>query len=237
MNTPNSAGESRRSRRHAFNLLLLGICALAVFVVIERGSAHGEAGEWKVADNFTRPDAEMATILLQNVQGANAVLCGAVERVFHMGNWGMNVNIDADSAADEVARWIGKDHLDRGALDVARRAFANPDACTRRVASHIAGEVDVKRLDEELRSELESSDAQVRAAAVRALGFNGEGTSLPRLQSMLQDRDRTVRLTVIWAIGRVGDEAATTTLINLLKSDPDADARRLAAYALGAIHG
>lgn len=231
-----SAGESRRSRRLAlFLTLVLGI---ALIVGVERGASSVEPGNaWDVQQKYSRPDAEMAAELLRNVSGANAVLCGAVERAFQTGNWGNNASIQPDANADEVTRWIGKDHLDRATLEVARRAFESPDDCTRRVAAHIAGHVELQRMDEELRSELESTDARVRITAVRALGYDGESTSLRRLMSMLNDNDRMVRLTAIWAIGRVGDEASSETLVRILKNDTDADARRLAAYALGQIHG
>jgi HEAT repeat protein len=179
----------------------------------------------------------MAAELLRNVFGANAVLCSAMERVFQSGNWGMYGSVEADSATEEMISWIGRGHVDAAAVDVARLAFSSPDACTRRVAAQIAGRSSVQPLVDALRSELESSDVNVRIAAVRALGVDGESTSTARLTQMLKDSDRTVRLNVVWALGRVGDESSSAVLIELLKNDADAAIRRLAAFALGQIHG
>jgi len=237
-----SAGESRRSRRLALNFVALLTVGLAVLLTIGRGRASDDHGSWNVGEqNFTRPDDVVAAHLLQSVNGANAVLCAAVERAFNTGSWGSSVSPLADEAADpdaaETARWIGRDKIDRVALDVARRGLASADACTRRVAAHILGNINVTRLDNELDAELKSSDASVRAAAVAALGYAGEETALARLQGFLRDSDRSVRLAAIWALGRVGDPAVNDVLINLLQKDADAEARRLAAWALGQIHG
>lgn len=230
MTNSKSAGESRRSRRLVFVLLLV-LTTGAVARVGRRA--------WSVERSveFAKPDAEMAAEVLRNVSGANAVLCSAAERVFQTGNWGMTSVIEEDSATEELVSWMSKGHVDAAAVDVAKRSFASTDLCTRRIAAQIAGRSDVQPLVNVLRSELESSDVNVRIAAVRALGIDGESTSLSRLTQMLKDGDRNVRMNAVWALGRVGDDSSSEVLIQLLKSDPDAGIRRLAAYALGQIHG
>lgn len=213
-------------------LILLLVGAGIASASLERGASV--VGEQK----YSRTDAEMANALLQSVQGANPVLCGAVERVFQMGSWGgNNFAVQSDSASDEVARWIGRNHLDRSVLEIARNNFSSADDCRRRIAAHLAGQVRVERLEELLNDELRSSDVNVRLAAVRALGWAGESTALRRLLEILGDRDRLVRLNAIWALGQVGDEGASSALVSILQHDADADARRLAAVALGQIHG
>jgi hypothetical protein len=214
------------------------IAVALVLVTIARGIAGGDSKGWSVDDAaFERSDAEIAAHLLQSVNGANEVLCAAVDRAFNGGYWNNSLVLSVDATvspeADETARWIGKNKIDRAALTVVRNALSSLDACTRRVASRIAGAIDTKQLHDELRAELQSSSVPTRLAAVMALGHAEQDSSLPVLRNLLDDQDRGIRLAALWAIGALENEQNAPMLIKLLESNPDADIRRIAAWALG----
>jgi hypothetical protein len=231
------AGESRPGRRLALNAAVLLVVAL-VLLTIGRGMAGNDDHGWSVDQAaFERTDAEIATHLLQSVNGVNDVVCAAVERAFNGGYWNnavvLNVDATVSPEADETARWIGKNRIDRDVLPIVRTGLASGDACTRRVAARIAGNIDTKRLHDELRAELQSGNALTRLAAVMALGHAEEVSSLPVLQTLLKDGDRNVRLAALWATGALESHEAAPMLINLLEKDPDPDVRRIAAWGLG----
>lgn len=235
MTNQTSAGASRRGRRRTRDLAALALLASGLFLMIKRSSAHNEDDAWETPQHFARTDAVIATHLLQSVAGANPVVCAAVERAFQTGSWGMQV-LPADGATaeeDETARWIGREHLERGALEPARQGLASADACTRRVAAHIAGNVAVAGLERELDAELSSPATTTQVAAIMALGYAEQRSAAPRVRRLANASDRRVRLAAIWALGSIEDEGSSSVLVNLLRNDSDADVRRLAAWALG----
>lgn len=237
MTNDERAGASRPGRRRAGNLAALLVAAM-VLLTIGRGIARNDDHAWSVKDSgFDRTDADIARHLLQSVNGANEVVCAAIERAFNGGYWGssMMLNVDASVSkeADETARWIGKEKLDRAVLDVVRPALASGDACSRRVAARIAGNADTNRLDNDLRDELQSSSVPTRLAAVLALGYAEQESSLPTLKRLFEDRERSIKLAALWGIGRLEKQESAPMLIRLLESDPDGDVRRIAAWALG----
>lgn len=237
MTNDKRAGASRPGRRLALQSAFM-ITAALVLATIARGIAGGDSKGWRVDDaTFQRPDAEIAAHLLQSVNGVNDVVCAAMDRAFNGGYWNsplvLSVDASVSAEADETARWIGKNRIDRAALPVVRTALSSTDACTRRVASRIAGDIDTKQLHDELRAELQSSNAATRLAAVMALGYAEQDSSLPVLRNLLEDSDRNVRLAALWAIGRLENEQNAPMLIKLLETNADAEVRRIAAWALG----
>lgn len=237
-----TAGPGRRGRRLVLDAAAVLMIVGALLVVIGRGRASNDHDSLAAEQQrFSRPDDVMAAALLQAVNGANPVLCASVERVFRTGNWGGALLPPAEDSlsadAQETVRWIGKNRIDRAALSIARSNLASADACTRKIATRIIGDIDVERLDDLLDAELKSTDPLLRAGAVIALGYAEQSTSVARVQSFLQDSNRNVRLSAIWALGRIGDERVSDEMRRLLEKDQDPDARRLAAWALGKIHG
>jgi HEAT repeat protein len=236
------AGASRPSRRLVLNSAAIVTIGIGLLLTIGRGDAEKERGSYALSDgSFARTDAEIAAHLLASVKGANGVVCAAIDRTFDMGNWGklqlfMNPDVQASEDDIETAQWIGKRKLDPAALTVARPALSSDDACTRRIGVRLVGNVDSKRLDEELMSELESPVAAVRVAAILALGYAEQATSLPRLRELARAGDRAIRVAAIWALGRIEDESSTDLMVSMLKDDRDPEVRRAAAWALGQIH-
>ena len=240
INDLNGAGESRRSRRLALNSALTLIVGALLLLAIGRGDAEKDDSSWSVADTgFQRTDAQLAEHLLESVNGANPVVCAAIDRVFNSGSWGDHITLAIDGAipdeANETARWIGKRRINREVLPIVRRGLASADPCTRRVAARIAGYVDVPRIDEELRAELESGSQPTRVAALIALGYAERHEAQPLLRRLIRDNDRNVRYASLWALGRLENPDNVSILVPLLQNDADAEIRRLAAWALGQI--
>jgi hypothetical protein len=239
MTNEKSAGPSRRSRRLVLNLVAALTIFVALLITIGRGDADNDVDSWSAADQeFTRTDAEIANHLLQSIAGANDVVCAAVGRAFNSGYWGESILVTPDATlskeAAETARWIGKRRIDRDALETVRDGLASPDACTRRIAARIAGHVAVSRLDEALRNELDAAAASTRIAAVIALGYAEQPTSLPRLRTLLDDPEHAVRLAAVWALGSLENRDALPALTPLL-NERDSGIRLHAVWALGRI--
>ncbi len=101
-----------------------------------------------------------------------------------------------------------------------------------------AGAADESGSVQELISQLESRDLQVRRDAVRMLAEEApiDATAVPALIEALQDRDRQVWAGAIQALTRLGDDAAEAVpaLLEQLRSS-DGQRRYRAAYALGRV--
>lgn len=84
---------------------------------------------------------------------------------------------------------------------------------------------------------LGNSDAEVRAAAARALGRIGDESSVAALVGAIEDRDPDVRREVVFALGQLGKPEALDALKRVAASNAAADERREAVLALGKVTG
>lgn len=87
--------------------------------------------------------------------------------------------------------------------------------------------------------QLTSADADVRRAAVEALGAAGHAKSAPAVAGMLEDSMREVRLAALAALGQIGTERAAQALFAFLKrrscaSGQETDQARTALLSTGA---
>jgi HEAT repeat protein/lysophospholipase L1-like esterase len=87
-----------------------------------------------------------------------------------------------------------------------------------------------------LRSRLDDSDAQVRAACAWSLGRVADAEAAPSLAARLDDPDPRVRAGAAWALGRLGEPAfsARRALLRTL-SDPDGTVRWRATDSLATL--
>ncbi len=234
-------GASRPRRRRA---LLLGslIFVGSVLLLVFRESAALVTADWaEPAAQLDQPDSVYARELLQAVTSANGVLCKGVDRLFDTGysSHGLSGLADtdfADARSSDIARWISIRRFDVSVLPVARNGMHSNDACVRRIAARIAGSAHTDRLHDALQSELNAAQPATRAAALFALGFGRDTAALSQVNARLQDNNQQVRVAAIWALGRIGDDASNSTLIELLEKDKDAVIRGAAAWALGRIN-
>ena len=210
MTNETRAGASRPSRRLVLNTFALVTVAAALMLTIGRGSAASDdtsLGGGAPASDFERSDAENATLLLQAVSGANAILCAGIDRAFSSGYWGGSSMIFDDLMSEgdaETVRWLGKRRLDRDVLPIAKRAMTSADECTRRIGARLAGNVRIDRLDEALQEELGSATPLTRITALIALGYAEQPASLPRFVNLLErDADPQVRRIAAWALGQL----------------------------------
>ena len=80
---------------------------------------------------------------------------------------------------------------------------------------------------------IDDPDATVRGAAVKALGAHGEVADADLIIPRLRDDSPFVRWEAAKALQRIHNPAAAQPLMDLLRTDADADARMAAADALG----
>ena len=87
-----------------------------------------------------------------------------------------------------------------------------------------------------LRAVLTDAEPMVRAAALQALrnveGFKDGNVGVP----LLTDGDEAVRVQAIFTVAQFRTQAAAPALVQLLKTDPSANVRKRAAWALGQMH-
>lgn len=110
-------------------------------------------------------------------------------------------------------------------------------ASVRKSLAHALGSVADRRSTPALLSALKDKEAEVRGAAAVGLGRYADPSAVPFLVEALTDRDAFVRARAAAALGTIANDSrpAVPALIKLLSSDENAEARRQAAHALGAI--
>jgi HEAT repeat protein len=68
-----------------------------------------------------------------------------------------------------------------------------------------------------------SKDASVKAAIITMLGYSRQTTTLPAVQSFLEDKNDSIRIGSIRAAGLIGQEQALPSLLEVLKNGQPAD--------------
>jgi hypothetical protein len=243
MNSQNLGGASRPRRRRAFEFSSLIFIGAVLLISIRESDAEMLTNIFDDQQpRLSQPDSIYARQLLDAVRGANGVLCSAVDRSFDTGYWGHSlgsiIETDfADQRSTEIAQWIGRRKFDETVYPLARVSLSSSDACERRIAARLLGNVRNRdRLHEQLRDELRSRDPRTQTAALFALGFADSHQAIPAIRERLSDSDRNVRVAAIWALANIGDRSITETLISLLERDADAVVRGAAAWALGRLN-
>jgi HEAT repeat protein len=59
---------------------------------------------------------------------------------------------------------------------------------------------------------------------------------LSALTPLLNDRESSIRMHAVWALGRIEDTAPSAAIVKVLHGDTDPEVRRAAAWALGRMH-
>lgn len=224
--------------------VLLGVLATSLVVVplavTSRGGgdrgARGQGGRLAPAPEV--PDSAQVRMLLEGIRGANAVQCElgvhSLDLVF---GW-RRIEVVPDGAAEskELVRWATQRIDDPAVIPPLRAALEDPDGCVRRVAARLLGRMRTDRAVESLLDALESPSDQIRELAILGLGFAEERETTRPLVAMLDDRSPGIRTAAAWALGRIESRDAVAALTRVLRADPDANVRRTAAWALGAMH-
>jgi HEAT repeat protein len=122
---------------------------------------------------------------------------------------------------------------DATAVSVAVDNIANPDPAIRRVAAEILGNLSVPSATDALVIALNDSDAQVRAASLRALACAKASPALLDVATCLKDPEPAVRLQAIEALRELaGYPQGIVTHVSPLLEDADSPVRARAAVAL-----
>jgi hypothetical protein len=243
MNAQNMGGASRPRRRRVLEVSsLIFIGAVLLLSIRESGAEMPTNIFDEQQPRSSQPDSIHARHLLDAVRGANGVLCGAIDRSFDTGYWGNSMGSImetefSDRRSTDIGQWIGHRKFDETVYPMARAALSSSDACERRIAARILGNLrNRERLHEQLRSELTASDSRTKTAALFALGFADSHQAIPAIRERLSDADRNVRVAAIWALANIGDRSISETLISLLQRDGDPVVRGAAAWALGRLN-
>ena len=115
--------------------------------------------------------------------------------------------------------------------------LGDADPATRGVAAWALGKLGDLAAVAPLIGALRDSDANVREMAVLALGDLGDPRAVPALALLAADPEHGVRSVMTVALKHIGGEPAAEALAGLVRSDPDAHTRVMAAGALGQVEG
>jgi hypothetical protein len=243
MNAENMGGASRPRRRRALEISSLVFIGAVLLFSIRESDAELMTNMFDDQQpRSSQPDSIYARHLLDAVRGANGVLCGAIDRSFDTGYWGNSLGSImetdfSDQRSTDIGQWIGHRKFDPTIYPIARAALNSTDACERRIAARLLGNLRNRdRLHEQLRDALSSNDARLQTAALFALGFADSHQAIPAIRERLSDNNRDVRVAAIWALANIGDRSISETLVSLLERDGDAVVRGAAAWALGRLN-
>jgi HEAT repeat protein len=124
-----------------------------------------------------------------------------------------------------------------GVVALLTQALEDPDESVRQAAVVAIGEIEPgTRLLQPIAGLLQSSDAMIRRAAVRALLYVDSSRSIPALVAAGRDSDAEVRQGIVAAVGEWGGAAVSPWLRERLAEDPTPGVRAEAAYRLGMLN-
>jgi len=206
-----------------------GLLALAAGAIVLTASGIG-------AQHNTQ--ASELNVLLDRMRGTDPLVCRLVNRALE-NQWRDNA-VDILEPADADAgtfHWAQSAPIEADLVPSLRRALDSDDACVQRTAAQLLGRARVDNLADLLREDLASADATIGTAALRAIGYRGQASGGQAATAALRDASEEVRVTAVWALGRIENEAAIPALTELLSNDASPRIRRAAAWALGRIAG
>lgn len=108
-------------------------------------------------------------------------------------------------------------------IDAALRDLEHPDPRVRASAASALDRAPLDRREEvclALRNALDDGRGDVRYAAALSLREHEDADAVPRLLSMLEDRDPMARQAAVMALGRIGDPRAVMPLVEALRDGP-----------------
>ncbi|MEX2283485.1 MAG: HEAT repeat domain-containing protein [Gemmatimonadota bacterium] len=230
------AGQRRLALRGTLALMFGG----GLLLLTTSGKATELFDSWRAPQVAEAQDSTQITQLLAKVRGLDPTICQLVRRSLdnRFGNWygGGYLHDPAGVGAEELlADWNQRSAVVRpGVLPVLRRSLSDADACVRYTSAQLLGRAEVGDLSAELRSELGSTSAATREAALLALGYHDKPTGVDPARRALRDGDLSVRIAAAWALGSIEHRDAISALAEQA-ADPDVRMRRTVAWALGTI--
>ena len=192
--------------------------------------------------NFSRlessaQDTSYGRELLQRMRGVDPVVCQLAGRALdnRWGAWGKSIDgASLNDRDDAVFEWATSGEVGAEMMPVLRTSLGDSDRCVRYTAARMLGRLRNDNLHEELRTELSSTSAEMREAAVLALGHNDRIGSAATVQRFLRDESLTVKLAAIWALGRIESRESVAAL-ETVAADREPRVRSSVAWALGQI--
>lgn len=127
-------------------------------------------------------------------------------------------------ADDQYVRWEAMKVLEKMEEGAAIEALVKTlddkkaGAVSRRIAAEILGELKVKSALPDLLEAFSAKDAEIRWAAVEAVGKIGDVKAREAVEAMLNDKNLDVKMFAIGALGSFGRKESITALSRLLSS-------------------
>ena len=118
------------------------------------------------------------------------------------------------------------------AVDALTTAVDDPDQSVRESAIYALGEIGSPAATNALTRALQDEEEDVRARAAWALAEIRSTEATDALIGALDDESAEVRRHVARALGEIGANRASDALLNMIRNDPDAEVRKMAAAAL-----
>lgn len=225
-------------RRPASGTVLL--CAVAAALVLARSSGARESGDAQLSPvATTAQDTATLNTFLTSVRGVDPVVCHLISRALE-NRWGANYGwlwstaAGPDALGSAVLDWLNRSSYGRELMPRLRAALGEDDACVRGTSAHLLARVAVADLSVELRSELASTNAPTRAAAVIALGYFDRPSGFNDARRALDDADAGVRIAGVWALGMI-ESADAVPALSAAANNPDTRVRRMIAWSFGQI--
>jgi HEAT repeat protein len=132
----------------------------------------------------------------------------------------------------DVAEPFGLARADTSAATVALAALSDHDVRVRRVAAHVAGDLDTADAFEALTAATRDDDGEVRATALRSLARSGGAPPPDLLEDRSADPVPDVRIAVVEVVEGLGAMDRATSPLEALVGDPDPYVRVRATAAL-----
>lgn len=229
----------RAARRLALGGLFVAAAGVTVLFTASASRAEHTPRSERSPVRAQMQDSTQLAVLLERVRGSDPLVCKFVTRALEnrWGGGGPTDILEPENADAAVFNWVMSAPMTPELVPPLRRALRSEDECVQRVAAQLLGRSRVDDLADVLRDELATANARTRVAALRAIGYHGQAASVNAATAALKDVDEDVRVTAIWALGRIDSHDAIPALTTLLADDRSPRIRRAAAWALGRIAG
>ena len=227
------------NRRLALRGTLVSIFGVGLLLLASSGRASELYESWRAPQLTASQDTARVTQLLAKVRGLDPTICQLVRRALdnRFGNWyggGLMHDPAGIGADDLLSGWDYKSGLTASVIPLLRRSLGEADACVRHTSAQLLGRWQTIDLASELRTELGSTSATTREAALLALGHHDRPANREAAERGLRDPELSVRITAAWALGMIEQRDAVSAL-SAHAGDPDVRMRRTVAWALGTI--
>jgi HEAT repeat protein len=212
------------------------IVALAAGAVFGGAAARGADSDPRVTQPNTRSEVRDVMDLLAVARDLPPVVCGLTAQAASGWGWGRHYS-DAPSPPLGEATATRVAFFPRGALllseiSILLDSLTTSNECVRELSVRLLGGVEAELVQDRLLTRFRSGGGETREAVALILGLVRSRAAVAPLVSATRDEDTGVRANSLWALGRIGDDAARAAARAGL-NDSEGIVRGAAAGAVG----